>query len=95
MIISVLYLLVRCLLGCLSVLSRGQVSRNAEPLVLRHENAALRRHVRRVRYEPADGLPGDARDAAASHQRLIAHKRDYPSRRRPGRPSTAAAIRNS
>ena len=29
----------------------------------------------------------------AWHRRLVAHKRDYTSRRRPGRPSTAAAIR--
>jgi transposase InsO family protein len=55
-IISVLYLLVRCLLGCLTVLSRGQVSKDAELLVLRHENAVLRRQVGRVRYQPADRL---------------------------------------
>jgi len=53
-IISVLYLLVRCLLGCLMVLTRHQVSKDAELLVLRHENAVLRRHSGRVRYEPAD-----------------------------------------
>ena len=52
MIISVVCLLVRCLLGCLTVLSRGQVSKDAEFLVLRHENAVLRRRVGRVRYEP-------------------------------------------
>jgi len=34
-IISVAYLLVRCLLGCL--VSRGQVSKDAELLVVRHE----------------------------------------------------------
>ena len=56
MIISVAYLLVRCLLGCLTVLSRGQVSKDAELLVLRHENAVLRRQVGRVRYEPGDRL---------------------------------------
>ncbi len=56
MIISVVYLLVRCLLGCLTVLSRGQASKDAELLVLRHENAVLRRQVGRVRYEPGDRL---------------------------------------
>ena len=56
MIISVLYLLIRCLLGCLTVLSRGQAPKDAELLVLRHENAVLRRQVGRVRYEPADRL---------------------------------------
>ena len=56
MIISVLYLLVRCLLGCLTVLTRHRVSKDAELLVLRHENAVLRRQVGRVRYEPGDRL---------------------------------------
>ena len=56
MIISVLYLLVRCLLGCLTVLTRHRVSKDAEILVLRHENAVLRRQIGRVRYEPADRL---------------------------------------
>lgn len=56
MVISVVYLLVRCLLGCLTVLSRGQASKDAEVLVLRHENAVLRRQVGRVRYEPGDRL---------------------------------------
>jgi putative transposase len=55
-IISVVYLLVRCLLGCLTVLTRRQAAKAAEPLVLRHENAALRRQVSRVRYRPADRL---------------------------------------
>jgi putative transposase len=55
-IISVVYLLVRCLLGCLTVLTRRQVSKDAEFLVLRHENAVLRRQVGRVRYQPADRL---------------------------------------
>jgi hypothetical protein len=42
-IISVVYLLVRCLLGCLMVLTRGEVPKDVELLVLRHENAVLRR----------------------------------------------------
>jgi hypothetical protein len=55
-IISVVYLLVRCLLGCLMVLTRHQVSKDAELLVLRHENVVLRRQTGRVRYEPGDRL---------------------------------------
>jgi hypothetical protein len=55
-IISVVYLLVRCLLGCLTVLARDEVSKEAELLVLRHENAVLRRQVGRVRPEPGDRL---------------------------------------
>jgi putative transposase len=55
-IISVFYLLVRCLLGCLMVLTRHQESKDAELLVLRHENAVLRRQTGRARYEPGDRL---------------------------------------
>jgi putative transposase len=55
-IFSVLYLLLRCLLGCLMVLARREVSRDAELLVLRHENAVLRRQISRVRYQPGDRL---------------------------------------
>jgi putative transposase len=55
-IISVVYLLVRCLLGCLTVLTRHQMSKDAELLVLRHDNAVLRRQVGRVRYQPSDRL---------------------------------------
>jgi putative transposase len=55
-IIFVLCLLVRCLLGCLTVLARHRVSKDAELLVLRHENAVLRRQVGRVRYQPGDRL---------------------------------------
>ena len=56
MIFSVVYLLVRCLLGCLMVLARREVSKDAELLVLRHENAVLRRQIGRVRYQPGDRL---------------------------------------
>jgi putative transposase len=55
-IFSVVYLLARRLLGCLMVLARREVSKDAELLVLRHENAVLRRQVGRLRYQPADRL---------------------------------------
>jgi putative transposase len=53
---SVVYLLVRRLLGCLVVLARREVSKDAELLVLRHENAVLRRQTGRVRYQPGDRM---------------------------------------
>jgi putative transposase len=55
-ILSVAYLLVRNVLGCLLVLTRREASKDAELLVLRHENAVLRRQIGRVRYQPADRL---------------------------------------
>src|SRR6266480_1550287 len=93
------------------VLTQREASKEAELLVLRHENAVLRRQIGRVRYGPGDRLWLAALSQLiprrlwgevfavtpatllAWHRRLIAHKWDYTSRRRPGRPSTAAAIR--
>jgi hypothetical protein len=53
-ILTLVYLIVRSVLGLLIVLFRRDLSNDAELLVLRHQNAVLRRHVGRVRYEPAD-----------------------------------------
>src|ERR1039457_3736744 len=54
--ISVGYLLARGLLGCLMVLIRRELSKDAELPVPRHENAVLRRQVSQVRHQPADRL---------------------------------------
>ena len=56
MIFSVAYQLTRCLLDYLMLLARRETSRDAELLVLRHENAVLRRQAGRVRYQPAGRL---------------------------------------
>ena len=56
MSISLAYGLTRKLLGALVTVVRRDVSNDAELLVLRHENAVLRRQVERVRYEPQDRL---------------------------------------
>jgi hypothetical protein len=48
------YLLTCRVLGLAVLVFRGDLAKNAELLVLRHENAVLRRHAGQVRYEPAD-----------------------------------------
>jgi putative transposase len=54
MLLSILYRLVSCLLGLTAVLVRRDLSKDAELLVLRHENTVLRRQLARVRYTPVD-----------------------------------------
>ncbi|MEU5106726.1 integrase core domain-containing protein [Streptomyces sp. NPDC021354] len=57
MVVSLLYRMTRCLLSVPAVLLQRDTSKEAELLVLRHENAVLRRQLQaRVRYEPADRL---------------------------------------
>ena len=93
------------------VLARGEVSKDAELLVVRHENAVLRSQISRVRYQPGDRLWLAALSRLiprcrwgevfavtpatllAWYRRLVSRKWDYTSRRPPGRPSTAAAVR--
>jgi putative transposase len=52
--LKIVYVIVRRLLSLVVLVFRGDRAKDAELLVLRHENAVLRRHVGRVRYEPAD-----------------------------------------
>jgi putative transposase len=110
--LSMLYQLVRCLLGLIAVLVRRELSKDVELLALRHQNAVLHRQVSRVRYTPAERVwlaalsrlvprrrwaeifPVTPATILAWHRRLVARKWDYTARRRPGRPPTAAAIKN-
>jgi hypothetical protein len=54
MVFSLTYLVVRRRIGLVVVLAGGDLAKELELLVLRHENAVLRRQVPRPRYEPAD-----------------------------------------
>jgi putative transposase len=56
-LLSLLYRLVRCLLGLLAALVRSELSKDVELLVLRHENQLLRRQASgRLRWDHADRL---------------------------------------
>jgi hypothetical protein len=54
MLLKIVYLLTCRVLGLAVLTFRSDRAKDAELLVLRHENALLRRHVGRVRYEPGD-----------------------------------------
>jgi putative transposase len=53
-LLKIVYLLTCRVLGVAVLVFRGDRAKAAELLVLRHENAVLRRHAGRIRYEPAD-----------------------------------------
>jgi putative transposase len=53
-LLKIVYLLVRRTLGLAVLAFRKDLAKDAELLVLRHENAVLRRHAGRARYEPTD-----------------------------------------
>ena len=59
MLLTIVYTLTCRVLGLAVLLCRGDRAKDAELLVLRHENAVLRRHVGRARYSrpTAPGSP--------------------------------------
>jgi transposase InsO family protein len=73
-LLKIVYLLVRRLLGLVVLVVRKDLAKDAELLVLRHENAVLRRHAGRIRYEPTDRVW-----FAAVHR--ARHPPDAPQRR--------------
>ena len=54
MLTKIVYLFMRWLFGLAVLVVRSDRAKDAELLVLRHENAVLRRNAGRVRYDPAD-----------------------------------------
>lgn len=69
MLLKIVYVLACRILGLVVVLFGGDRAAVAEVLVLRHENAVLRRQAGRVRYEPAD------RAWFAALARIVARRR--------------------
>ena len=100
--LKISYLLMRWLSGVLVLVFCGDQAKDAELLVLRHENAVLRRNTGRVRHELSDrasfaprpvlprrsrpDLPVTPATLLAWHRRLTARKYDTTTRRRTGRP---------
>jgi hypothetical protein len=109
MALQLLYLILRQLTGWLALLARGQASKNAEILILRHELAVLRRQVTRPRPTWPDRavLAALARLLPTQHRRhrvvtpntLLRWHRELVRRhwtkphRPPGRPSISAHLR--
>ncbi len=54
MLLKIVYMLTCRMLGMAVLVFRSDMAKDTQLLVLRHENAMLRRHAGRVRYEPAD-----------------------------------------
>jgi hypothetical protein len=92
MLLKIAYLLTCRVLGVAVLVFRADRSKDAEMLVLRHENAVLRRNIGRVRFEPAD------RVWFAALARLLpagSGPKSFPSRPRRWWPGTASWPRTS
>ena len=87
MLVSVAYRVTRRVLSSVAVLLRREVSKDAELLVLQHENAVLRRQIRRVRYEPADRFWFAALSSLQHHS--VRHAAERMKDTMPGNAETA------
>ena len=88
-LLKIVYLLTRRVLGLAILVFRGDRAKDAELLVLRHENAVLRRNVGRIRYEPGD------RVWFAALARVLPSRRwtdVFPVRPRRSWPGTASSL---
>ena len=109
MSLRLLYLIIIRVFGWLVLLGRGQASKDAEIMVLRHEVAVLRRQVTRPKPDWADRailaalarlLPAGLRTyRLVTPGTLLAWQRRLITRRwtypnRPGRPRTSPEIRD-
>jgi putative transposase len=106
-LLKIVYLLTCRVLGLAVLVFRSDRAKDAELLVLRHQNAVLRRHAGRVGYEPGDRvwLAALARliprrrwagvfpvTLLAWHRKLAGGRYDTSKRRQPGRPPTVPGI---
>jgi transposase InsO family protein len=89
-LLSLVYRLLRCLLGLLAVLVRSDLSKDAELLVLRHENQVLRRQLSgRLRWDHAGRL------WLTALSRLVSRRRWPRSSRSPQPRSCAGTVTSS
>jgi putative transposase len=92
-LLSIVYRLVRCLVGLLAMLARSDLSRDVELLVLRHENQVLRRQLTgRLRWGHADRVwlaalsrlvsrPGGRRSFPVTPATILRWHRDLVARK--------------
>jgi hypothetical protein len=89
-LLSLAYRLLRCLFGLLAVLVRSGLSKDAELLVLRHENQVLRRQLRgRLRWDHAGRLWLAALSGLVSRRRW---PEVFPSPRPPSCAGTVTSL---